>query len=338
MKIMKRIDRNRGFAILTVVFVMICFAVLGVAAVSMIAGSSKMVMDDYQSAQAFGVAEAGVSYTAKQLEIVGDWSSLTGFTKMFGPGSFTVSFTNKSANSALVHVDGTVGNITRHIQQQLSSGGYAAFNDAIYSVGSLSTGGSSSGTVTGPVTSGGSVNQGGGVVFTGGDVTPNEYGAAIPQPNWNYWQSIADHVISGSYTFGSGTYNGIYYVTGSVTINHDVTLNGMIVTLGSLSCAGNGNITINAPSGDPAILAGGSLSFTGSSDLAILGWVFSVGSATFTGNSNVNVNGGVTAGGSLDMTGNTDIGIAFNQGLAPNAGFSGGERSGITFGAWRETY
>ncbi|MFA4874720.1 MAG: PilX N-terminal domain-containing pilus assembly protein [bacterium] len=328
---------KNGFAILTVVFVIVSFAVLGVAAVSMIAGSSKMLMDDYQSAQAFYVAEAGVAYTAEQLMGDGDWSDNAGFTKDFGPGSFTVSYVNKDANTVTIQVDGTVGAITRRIQQQLSSSGSAAFDHGLYAVGSISSGGSSSGFVTGPVSAGGSFSQGGGVVFDG-EVENNNASAAIPVPDWSYWEGIADHVISGNYTFSPGTYDGIYYITGSATINNDVTLNGTIVTYGSISCAGNGNISITAAAGNPAILAGGSLSFSGTSNLAILGWVFAVGSATFTGNSDVTVQGGVTAGGSVDITGNTDIGLTFNQSLAPVAGFNGGERAGISFGQWRESY
>ncbi len=326
-----------GFAILTVVFVIVSFAVLGVAAVSMIAGSSRMVIDNYQSAQAFYVAEAGVAYVAEQLAADGDWSDNTGFTKNFGPGSFTVSFLNQGTDAATLEVAGAVGGITRRVQQQLSAGGFAAFSDAIYSVGSISVSGSASGTVTGSITAGGSISNDGGVLFDG-DVDDNHETAAIPIPDWDYWQNIADHVIAGSYNFSSGTYDGIYYITESVTINRDVTINGTLVVRGSISCAGNGNVSIIAAPGNPAILTEESLNFSGTSDLTIQGWVFAVGSASFTGNSDITIDGGVTAGGSLSMSGNTDVGLTFNESLAPGAGFSGGERGGVTLGVWREAY
>ena len=100
---------RQGFAILTVIFIMVTFAILGMGAVALLTGSSKMMTDEYLSDQAFHVADAGVQYTAKQLDADTDWSDNAGFTKNFGPGSFTITFVAQTATTATIKSAGTVG-------------------------------------------------------------------------------------------------------------------------------------------------------------------------------------------------------------------------------------
>lgn len=334
---MKIKDAKKGFAMLTVVFVMVSFAVVGVAAVAMIAGSSQMVMDGYRSSQAFYVAEAGLEYTAQQLKADGNWTDNANFTKTFGPGAFTITYTNQTTDSALVQSEGIVAGISRRVSRQMTASGFAGFEYGMYTPSDIIVGGSSAGTVNGPVSAGGTVGTGGGVNFNG-DIEQHNSSAAIPTPDWAYWQNHATQTISGNYKFDPGTYNGIYYVTGNVQVTKDVILNGSIIARGSISTEGGQsvNITITAGAGNPALLAEGSISMAGSSHVNITGWIFSVSTVTFTGSSDINATGGVVAGGSITMTGTTNIDLTFNPALAPSAGFNGGERGSIVLGSWRE--
>jgi hypothetical protein len=324
-----------GFALLTVIFITVCFAVLGVSAVALVTGSAQMAGDEYRSQQAFDVAEAGLSYTARQLVSDGDWSDNQPFTKAFGPGSFSVAYISQQTSSAEVEVSGTVSGITRKVRQSFTMAGTASFEDALYTTEDVLTQGSSAGVVTGPVTAGGIVDTEGGVIFDG-EITENHAQAQIPTPDWSYWQLAADHVISGNYNFNSGTYNGIYYVTGNVQINANVVVNGSIISRGEIKTAGNANITVNAVAPHPSLLAEAGVTFTGTSNVVINGWVFSTGPITFTGNSDMVLTGGATAGGDITMTGNTDVVITYDPERAPSKGFDGGEPGGLRTGTWRE--
>ncbi|MFH0799332.1 MAG: hypothetical protein V2A66_04025 [Pseudomonadota bacterium] len=330
---------NEGFAILTVVFVMVVFAILGVATVSIISTSSQTAMDEELTQQAISVANAGVSYTAETLSGVADWSTQTGVTKTFGPGSFTTTITCADpCTSVTVRSDGTVGGITRSAQQSLTQGsGLAdAFTDAFYSGNNISSGGSSSGVINGDVTAKGTVTAGGGLEINGA-TNQNDPDAAVPQPIWSYWQSVANTTISGSYTFPSGTYSGIYYITGDVGFSTNVTLNGTIATLGSVSFGSNSNIHITATLPNPAIIAGGSVTFTGTSDSTISGYIFTVSTLTMTGNSDVDVTGGMIAGEDITLIGNTDANVTFTSPGDTVPGFTGGEGAEpMTFGTWQE--
>jgi type II secretory pathway pseudopilin PulG len=328
---------QRGFAIFTVVFVVVIFAILGIAAVALITGSTRMMSDEYHTQQALDVAQAGLAYTAEQLADDDNWSDNTGFTMSFGPGSFTITFLAQAENSATVRSDGTVEGITRSVKQEFGEGDLPkAFTKAIYTEGEIDVDGSATGDIDGDVSAGGGVDEGEGVDFDG-DVDEGNPDAEVPTPDWSYWQSIADSVIGSNYNFGSGTYTGIYYITGNVSISSDVTINGTIIARGNVGISGGSNITISATAPNPAIIAEGSVLFSGATGLTINGWVFSMDTVTFTGNTDIEVTGGFTAQGDVTFTGNTDADVDFDESYAPTDGFDGGE---MTVGSsnWEEVY
>lgn len=331
---------ERGLAILTAIFMMVVFAFLGIATVAIITGSSQTSTDEYFSQQALFAADAGVAYTAKTLSTISDWSNETGFTKNFGAGSFTIAYVSKTATTATIRSSGTVGGITRTIEQQFEKGGglSTAFENALYTSGNIVAEGSSEGDVSGPVSTGGSITGGGDLEFDS-DPSQNDPNVSIPQPDWPYWQSQAENVVNGNHTFASGTYNGDYFVDGNVEFGANVTLNGFIAALGTVNFTGNSNININAVQPNPAIIAEGSVSFSGTSDVAITGFIFTLASLTMTGNSGIDVSGGMIAGGDITFSGNTEAEVVYApvSGVVP--GFSGGEGTEpIIFLQWQEVY
>lgn len=331
---------ERGLAVLTAVFTMIVFALLAAATVALISGSSQTSADEYLSQQAFHVADAGVEYTAKKLSSVADWSNQLDFTNNFGDGVFRITFVSKTSSTATIRSDGTVGGITRSILQELrqGSGLASAFQNALYTPQDISVEGSSSGDVNGPVSAGGSLTSTGGVDFTG-TLRTNDPSVRIPQPDWAYWQSHASHYVDGSFTFSSGTYNGSYYVNGNVEFGRDVMLNGTITARGSVRLTGNSNIHINAVQPNPAIIAEEGVTFTGTSDVWVNGFIFTLAAILMTGNSGIDVNGGMIAGDDVTFTGNTNASVDYVpvDGIVP--GFIGGEGTEpVVFVKWQEVF
>jgi Tfp pilus assembly protein PilX len=335
-----RVERHRrcknGYALLTVVFIIVSFAVLGISSVALVTGSAQMMSDEYHTQQAFNLADAGLNVVAEQLSGDSDWSDNMGFSRVFGPGNFTVTYVAQTTTSATVQVEGTVEGISRTVQRSFTAGGTNAFDHSMYTKGDIDVTGSSVGAVDGSVSAGGVIDDDGGVTFNG-DMEENADNE-VPIPDWDYWQTSADHVYTGNYNFLSGSYSGVYFIAGNVQINHNVTLNGSIISTGSVTTAGSSNITITALPGLPAIVAKGSVSFTGSSNLSIYGWVISLANVTFTGNSDVATVGGVVAEGDIVATGNTDIDIDYGESYIPTTGFVGGGGAGLQFGTWREIY
>ncbi|HPQ81828.1 MAG TPA: hypothetical protein PLZ86_08935, partial [bacterium] len=263
-------------------------------------------------------------------------------TEAFGPGSFTVTFPSQTGSSAVVLSEGTVQGITRSIEVGLSRGGGSlAFTKAFQTEGDITMEGSTSGEIEGDILAGGDIDNSSSVVVDG-DEESGSVEAATPEPIWSYWQSIATTTISGNYNFPSGTYSGVFYIDGNVTFSKNVTINGTVVSRGSVTLSGNENITITAVPPNPAIIAEGAVLFSGTSDVTINGWVITLSTLTMTGNTGVESNGGFIAAGDVTFTGNSDIDVSF---VAPT---SGGEEvpgfiglagsSPILFGTWREVY
>ncbi|MBI5699933.1 hypothetical protein HZC35_06520 [Candidatus Saganbacteria bacterium] len=127
--------KNRGFALIVAIFVVVVFAVLGVVAVSLLSGESIMAMRDLHGIQALELAEAGLKHAlAYQLSGDDDWSDNTGYSKNLSPGSFTISYTYNTKNRVTLQVTGVVSGVSRTIQSTVKRGGLpAAFGYGMYS-------------------------------------------------------------------------------------------------------------------------------------------------------------------------------------------------------------
>lgn len=334
----KKLETRAGFAILTVVFVMVIFSVLGMASVSLITNSAQMMADEYHSAQAYDVAEAGLAYIEMQLKNDSDWSDNPNVTMNFGPGSFTVTFTNKTSTTATVESAGTVSAITRTLGESLVKNTTPdAFTDALYTENSISVGGTASGNINGDATAGNSISTGG-MSFNGTN-TANDPTANCPVPNWGYWAGVATTTVSGNYTFENNTYTGIYYITGNVTFKSNVIINGSVITLGKVTCNNQSNITVNATAPNPAIVANDTVRINGGTNVTLNGYTVSTQNISLEGNSTVNVSGGFVSDGNISFSGTTGATISYNAAYAPTSGFTGGAGSGsVTMSSWHEEY
>lgn len=127
---LKSAGRRRGFALLTVIFMMLVFSVLGVGVISLIFSGSRLAVNEYNSSQAFYIAEAGKNYAMQKLNSYTDWTQGMGFpiSKGFSGGNFTVTTTNPSRDSitltstGVVTIDGSA--YVRTIRANVKAGGW----------------------------------------------------------------------------------------------------------------------------------------------------------------------------------------------------------------------
>ena len=338
---------NRGFSLMTVIFVIMATAIAGTAVVSLISTSSQMLIDEHRAQQAFDLAQAGISYTAQELVGDNDWSDNLGATVNFGPGFFTTMFMDQTASTATVRSVGDVAGTTRTVEQEFTRGTPACFESAIYTEDDFAaTGGSDLG-IDGPITTGGTVDVTGNTdVDMPGPVEENYSSADIPDVDWSYWKSASDHTILGDFTFGDGTYSGVYYVAGKTTITspNSFTLNGTIISRGMVQITSSSNVTITADGKNPAIVAETRIQIDGNTSIDISGWLFSIGKIQMTDTSNFILEGGIVAGDEIKMTGNSSIDVNYALDRVPDVGFIGGEPGSgtggatIMFGDWTEEF
>jgi hypothetical protein len=168
---------------------------------------------------------------------------------------------------------------------------------------------------------GGNINSSGATDFvvTGGQ----QSGATdFPAVNFSYYQGIADHVVSGNKTFAAGTYSGIWYINGNVTINSNVTINGSIISTGNVDVKKVSNVTITASSPYPALVANGNFNFEESDNITVSGLIF-VG-ADLSGNflmqkaEDITFTGTVIVAGNFNVQNTDDVSITYNDAIIDN--------------------
>lgn len=127
-------SNNKGVALVVAIFVLVIFAVMAVVMISLMTGENILSLRDYNSTQAFQLAEAGIRFTvASSLAADSDWSNNTGFTKNLSPGYFTVSYDFQTRRTCTLRVTGVVGGISRTIVAGLRKSGLpSAFDYGVY--------------------------------------------------------------------------------------------------------------------------------------------------------------------------------------------------------------
>ncbi|OIQ58218.1 hypothetical protein MOTE_21500 [Moorella thermoacetica] len=131
---------------------------------------------------------------------------------------------------------------------------------------------------------------------------------SFPEINLDWYKKEAQkagHYYTGSQTFGSGTYNGIYFVDGNITISGTYTGRAVIVASGNINLPnGNKNLKAASPPDDLLVLMAPGLNSTidinnGDVDTLII-------ANYFTAKGNGQVNGNLLVR-DFDANGNIDI-------------------------------
>ena len=143
-------------------------------------------------------------------------------------------------------------------------------------------------------------------------------------------------------TYGSVGSEEIWYIEGSATIEENVTIYGTVIADLSISFTGRRdkeNVTIDAASGYPALLAGTNISGDSLANSTISGLIHAGNTITFDKANNLTINGTIISGNDTSMANdkrgsfviNYDSDIVSN----PPPYF---EDPGVNLSAWQETY
>jgi len=245
-----------------------------------------------------------------------------------GNGTYTM-WVETSGSDILVTGRGTVGGILRIIQETiiLATGTPAAFNYASYSDGSIEFN-STSGTVTGDLATTGTVDNEGGMTIAG-TITESSGVAAITVSTSDY-AGIAGTSISGDHTFTAGTYSGIYYVDGNVTIDDSVTFNGTVVATGSIDLERADSFTSTPTDNYPALVSDASVNADRMENSTINGLVYAATQINMSRLDTVTIEGSLISSGDIDLDRGSTLVITYDLDLAsdPPPYFSAGSTTG----------
>ena len=264
---------KNGFVAITIFYVLIVVAFS--SAPLIMQGLSFYTINEPE--RAFFLGEDGIRYYIKsQLDGDDDWSDNTAvITKTFAGGSFTVTPSNQEQSRITLQSSGSVlsqgiDTFDRIVEYTLRRPGASAFSGEYLLYGG-GGGGDGTGDLTFEHINNGDVD---GSIYVAGDydaehagdltvtgeIQDQMGGAGIPEVDWAYWQSEADHTITGDHTFtgNSSTYTGVYYIDGDVTIDasNTVTFNGTIVATGSITFDNASSLVMHPAEGQPAVVAG----------------------------------------------------------------------------------
>ncbi|MFH1201491.1 MAG: hypothetical protein V1674_01210 [Candidatus Omnitrophota bacterium] len=127
------LSTHKGFALMLAIFMILAFAVLGMASLSLMAARLDIATRNLNSVQAYYIAEGARQYF---LEYVVNWdtnfSNNTNpqFTKTLGSGNFVVSYVSAGERAATVRFRATIaspqGDISRSLRQDFDGHPYSA--------------------------------------------------------------------------------------------------------------------------------------------------------------------------------------------------------------------
>ena len=312
--------REEGVVLILRFIVMTTLTAVVAAFLSMTSIQTKGSGYDIASHKALWLAEAGLQQVIYQLKNDANYrSNPTTVNGNLGSGSYSVSVSVNGSTYTPTSL-GTVSVLNRKvIQSVVVTTIPEAFGYVIYADDNYRTSGATNLIVTGSVVSGAQAEN-------------------FPTVDYTYYYNNAPPAqrITGNKTFSAGTYSGIWYITGNVTIQDSVTINGTIVTEDKISSTNKENVTINPTSPNPALIANNDITFKGSENIIINGLIYAGadGSGDFNlkDTKTVNINGTIVAGSDVDLRDSEDVTITYSSSIVTNPppGFSGGGGSGAT--------
>jgi len=258
---------QRGISLIAVVIVMLIISSISLVACLAISHGTASSLTTLKEHQALYIAEAGLEWYKQQLKEDADWSSPPSVKtdQEFGPGIFSVSYSNQTRDSIDITAIGKVvcfdGNyiqrlITQHIEKSDSGTRFSDF--AIFFGGGDGSIETSIGrnqditgdifihgdlhidkncTIDGDVSATGEITIGSGTYISGTVTEHANFPATQPHLTTRYYDDLittASSYPSGNRTFNNETISGTIYVNGNVTIKNNLNGSGMIVCTGSV--------------------------------------------------------------------------------------------------------
>ena len=104
-----RRSNKRGVSLIAAIAIMLLVSVLGADMALLLGVSARASVDSFRSAQALGLAEAGLNWYMMRLAGISDWSAEADQSDVsLGPGAFDVTLTNKTSTRVDVAITGKI--------------------------------------------------------------------------------------------------------------------------------------------------------------------------------------------------------------------------------------
>lgn len=228
---------KQGFTLIAAVFIVVIISLMAVVASTFIVSDASIAVRNYQSLQAFYLAEAGFQYRLQALKNPAAWSNLpTSEVKSFGPGLIAITTSNSVEGKHTFIVAGTITQegktYSRRILATVALADLDALSqsNAIYSNNDVSIGNNAQ--ISGEASSGEAATL------------------ALDTSYYDNFISTAqtNPTFDGNKSFSGSLDAGTYYVRGDVTLD-SLSVNGtgevIIVATGTVSVSNNKNIGDN---------------------------------------------------------------------------------------------
>ena len=352
-------DKKQGIVLLLTVFVIMLMSILVVGYLEIATTETEIMRNHQLSTKAFYIAEggiqAGIRYVIDNMLSDNNWGNNNGViysSVELGSGTYDVELKNGAHDSSDIESVGTFSGFSRTIRQTVTRGGGSgdpeAFEYSMYSFGSTVNFQNSEGTINdADVSTTGQVINEDDITLNNGNFID---GASVAAPTVDFatYESIADNVEAGGFTFtGGNTYGAlgseeIWYVQGNAEIEENVTIYGTVIAENNISFTGSGDkedVTVNAASGYPALIGGNNIMGSKLKDSAISGLIYAGSNAEFNQADNLTINGTILAGNNIamknDQSGSFEINYDQDIIANPPPYLSGG---GVSLSAWQESY
>lgn len=353
--------KRKGFTLIATVFIVIAVTLFAVTITSLVSSGSHIAVKNYQSLNAFYIANAGFQYYLKQLSVDPDWSSPpTQETKAFSGGVFTTSTTGESANQVTITVTGFFTSEGTTYQRMLRStitkaGGWSFEDDFVLYLAGTGEGGvtniGNNVIISGGIFSNSDIDIGSNATIDGdtqstGDITGDTGGVSgtietyvptpetVPSIDTTYYD--AEIAVAATYPAlppwsGSKILSGKYYIGGNGIFANDATISitgsATIVATGTFLANNNvivgDNLTVIA---DGLITIGNNVTI-GKNNIWYSSTGFDVGNNAESGDVNAGEGTSFITPGYIDMGNNiTFSGLLFCEGtliLGNNTDFEG---------------
>lgn len=347
------INNEKGVALILTFIFMVSLVIIVAAYLFLVTYDTRHVNTQLSNEKALYLADAGLNKavwyltnTAPDSSTDGSWRT-TGYPadpgvnpndpqqEILGEGTYTM-WVETSGSDIMVTARGTANNIERIIRETITLAGGVpeAFSNVQYSGGNIDFR-NSGGTITGNIDTVGNLNNEGGMTITG-NVTEGST-VAVPSVDTASYAAIAGTTVSGNRIFNPGTYSGIWYVDGKVTISDNVIFNGTIVATGNIVLTNADNFSSNPTSNYPALVSDGKITGGKMGTSTINGLLFAATSIDINQGSNNTINGSIISAGNIDMKSGPGWSVTYDSNLASNPPpyFTAGSGSASGDG-WRE--
>lgn len=308
---------------------------------------------DIDSSKALWLAEAGLQKAFYTLQNdVSYQNSPTNISGTLGSGTYSVSCVTNASVYAFTSI-GTVGVMRRIITHSMAFVSSALVR-AIHADGSTLDFDNSTGVINGNVSCNVQIKNYSGMTING--VITEGFPMIRPTLDFDYYKNLA--IATGQYdnnakTFASGTYSGVWYVKGQVTIGSGAIINGSVIGDSSISfdkAAANVQISPDPLFNYPALAAKQNISTSASGtggdkiglkNSTINGLVLAQANITFNWIVNSTVNGTILSGNNMTMANGTGITLNYNGDIfapmTPGFAYSpGGSSSVVSQKDWNE--